>query len=294
VLDLGTIAAGENAPLAALVTDRALATEVQGRLVLAGLLDPPVDGKFGPVSSWAIRAFCDFFGLSLANGLTRDVAGALLDPAKTLPLQRTDDFAGRVADAMLRKGYWICRHPSCCNIIYVEGCDEDGRINDDAPNKFNDLRLLIRIGENGRPEIVGKWSATTSPGSKFVNQPLDPGGAARIALGQFKAWVRAEHNRGKASAHDALVQVEEITVYRDLDKNYDRAGDKPYTGIFGINQHWGFDYPVDDIRDASAGCLVGRTKKGHREFMQLVSADPRYAVNNGYRFLTAILSGKEL
>ena len=66
------------------------------------------------------------------------------------------------------------------------------------------------------------------------------------------------------------------------------------TGLFGINQHWGYDAPMGDLGTTSAGCLVGRTKNGHRQFMALVKQDPRYKVSTGYRFVTAIMPGDKV
>ena len=67
-----------------------------------------------------------------------------------------------------------------------------------------------------------------------------------------------------------------------------------FEGLFGVNQHWGFDLSRSDVGRASAGCLVGRTKGGHRTFMTLCKSDPRYAANNSYRFLTTVLSAAEV
>ena len=78
-----------------------------------------------------------------------------------------------------------------------------------------------------------------------------------------------------------------MTVCRDLNKDGQRTGDKRQTGEFGINQHWGYDLP--EVDKASAGCLVGQSKDGHRQFMALVKSDPRYQANRKYVFATAIL-----
>ncbi|HEY8521612.1 MAG TPA: hypothetical protein VIN61_16185 [Gammaproteobacteria bacterium] len=118
---------------------------------------------------------------------------------------------------------------------------------------------------------------------------LDPRGAARIAFGQYKAWSVGTHMAGKPSAHEALVQTAPIRVHRDLNEDFERVGDQSFEGVFGINQHWGYDLPKSDIGKAGAGCLVGRTKSGHRRFMQLCKADARYVANHGYRFMTAVL-----
>jgi hypothetical protein len=52
--------------------------------------------------------------------------------------------------------------------------------------------------------------------------------------------------------------------------------------------------PRNNISFASAGCLVGRTRQGHREFMQLIKQDKRYQLNRQYMFLTTIIPGNEL
>jgi hypothetical protein len=189
---------------------------------------------------------------------------------------------------MQARSDWICRHPDCFNIVYVEGVNTDGKKNDNAPNQFNDVRFVLQIGAGGVPAIVKAWEGTTEPGRHFTVNPLDPKGAARIAFGQYKAWSVGTHHPGKAGAHEALVQVADITVFRDLNRDFKREGDKTFTGVFAINQHWGYDAPKNDLKTTSAGCLVGRSKDGHREFMKIVKSDPRYKANHGYRFMTSV------
>jgi peptidoglycan hydrolase-like protein with peptidoglycan-binding domain len=43
------------------------------------------------------------------------------------------------------------------------------------------------------------------------------------------------------------------------------------------------------VDKASAGCLVGQSKTGHREFMAVVKSDPRYQADRKHVFATAIL-----
>ena len=62
------------------------------------------------------------------------------------------------------------------NIVYVEGLNEDGTVNDDAADKWNDLRVVIGF-EGDKPVILGKWRATTEPGAyytQFTSQPESP------------------------------------------------------------------------------------------------------------------------
>jgi hypothetical protein len=277
--------------------DVPLASQIQDRLGAFGLLDPPSDGRFGPVSQWAFGEFLKRADLGAKTALDADVARALLDadPATLFPLKRTRTLAGRLVGALLAKNFWVCRHPEAVNIIYVEGLDVDGKPNPNAPNEFNDARFVVRITRAGNPLLAGAWEATTEPGKLFTIGPeANPEGAARIAFGQYKSWSVGIHRKGSKTAHEALVQTAPIDIFRDLNRDFARVGDRKFTGVFGINQHAGLDVPKTDIRKASAGCLVGRTTAGHREFMKLCKSDPRFATNNGYRFLTTVLPAADL
>jgi hypothetical protein len=240
--------------------------DVQARLIAHGLLDPPADGVLGPLSRWAMTL------------------------AAPPPLRPGDDLPGRIVRAMLARGHFVARHPECLNIVYVEGLDADGRANDNAPNRFNDLRCLIRVDASGVPRLVGSWEATTEPSRRWTLDPMNPRGAARIAFGQYKAWALGSHH-----GHEALVQVADVTVCRDANRDFKRDGDISDTGLYGINQHWGYDLPKNDLGNSSAGCLVGRTTAGHREFMRLVKTDKRFLIAGGsYRFITSVLPASEV
>jgi hypothetical protein len=268
--------------LDALAVNLELTRDIQKRLSDIGLLDPPVDGRFGPVSHWALGQFAATCNMN-AEALTPSLMEALLSASKP-PLVLDGSLASRIVSALVARGDWLCLHPDCINIVYIEGMDVDGTANANHPNQFNDIRCLIRF-VSGRPELLNAWEATTEPGKFFTENPEDVKGAARIALGQYKAWGVGIHREN----HEALIQTADVTVCRDLNKDYSRSGDKRYTGAFGINQHWGYDNPRSDIGRASAGCLVGRTKQGHKQFMALVKSDPRYEANHSYRFMTSII-----
>jgi hypothetical protein len=166
----------------------------------------------------------------------------------------------------------------------------DGSTNENTPNVFNDLRMVIKVAPNGVPNIEGAWEATTEPGRHYTQFPLDRGGAARIAFGQHKAWSVGFHRND----HEGLVQTDDVAFYRDLNKDFTREGDRLIIGMIGLNQHWGYDLPRGDIGHSSAGCLVGRTPQGHREFMKIIKADPRYEVSRGYKFMTTVIPASAL
>lgn len=280
------ISANQVISLEALESNTELAKEVQANLTRLGLLDPPVDGKFGPYS---VQAFQDFQALmNLAeSGLGVETRRLLAEVKQIIPLQLSNDFASRIIKYMQQKKYFIAVGKQKYNIVYVEGADGDGNPNKDNLDEWNDRRIVIEIA-SATPKILGNWVATTEPGYHFTHDPVNSKGAARIDFGQYKAWQVDMHN----GDHEALVQVGAIKVHRDLNKDGMRPGDTPDEGLFGINQHWGYDLP--SVGRASAGCLVGQSCESHREFMKLIKHDRRYQLNHNYVFMTTIIPGDDL
>lgn len=293
----------------AINADKELATHIQEVLVWLKFLDPPADGKFGPISTDALIEFQDiiskvrpevvqekgFLGLETARALIEIGPFDVPPPNVDYSL---NNLAARLIKYMAEMNYRISIGDKKYNIVYVEGMDANGSLNNDAPNQFNDRRMVIEIPSGDRrPVVQGNWEATTEPGTHYTMNPLDDVprrlGTARIAFGQYKAWQVDTHGRGRAEPHEALVQATPVSVYRDKNQDFIRSGDLLYTGNFGINQHWGYDYPRTDISLAGAGCLVGRARQGHREFMALIKQDKRYQRNNDYLFHTTIIPGDD-
>ncbi len=275
--------------------DKDLSRDIQEHLIRLGILDPKADGAFGPASLFAGREFVRLVSGDKTPTLDFNLARQLEDaePETLLPVTAGEKLAWAIWKAMEAKNYWLARVPGYVNIVYLEGANVDGTQNDNKPNQFNDLRTVIAV-QDGTPVILGKWDGTTEPGKFYTDHTMNPKGAARIALDQFKAWVVGIHGAG-AGAHEALVQHDTISVYRDLNKDYKRDGDAVDTGSsFAVDQHWGYDLPAQDIQNASAGCLVGRTKTGHRQFMSILKADPRYLNSRGYMFMTAVLKAQDI
>ncbi|MCK6691910.1 MAG: peptidoglycan-binding protein [Thermoanaerobaculia bacterium] len=295
-----------------------LTVEIQTQLCVLGLLDPIIDGNetmpFWPVrladgqltldTRNAIIAFHRHANLPYVdNLLTPEVLQALntATPARFLPIQLdnqpADDQATRLAKRILRymhfKGYWIARAPNMYNIVYVEGIDPDGRPNKDRFNEWNDRRMVIRIAPGGRPEMIVNDQATTEPGRFYTLNPLNRLGAARIAFGQYKAWVDGVHKGNQP----ALVQVGPVRLHRDRNKDGFRGTADPIDigSVFGINQHsTGRDITPAFVDKFSAGCLVGRRYRWHLSFMHIIRQDFRYVMNKAYVFMTTVVNGDEL
>jgi hypothetical protein len=191
---------------------------------------------------------------------------------------------------MLKHNMYISYEAGTHNIVYLEGVSSNFTVNKDEPNEFNDLRCLLSF-KQGVPVITNYWVATTEPGKYYTENPMNPKGAARIQFGQYTAWRVGVHGKDR---HRALVQVNPITVCRDVNKDYARARDIEDTGLFGVNQHGGYDQPEKNIGRASAGCLVGRSMKEHQEFMRIITKDPRYIADAKFIWPTAICAGNQV
>ena len=278
-------------------TDKELTTQIQSRLISLQLLDPPADGKFGPISAATLNSFQNLMKCNEPNFLGPKTAEALIETTvDELPipeLKLGSDLASRIIKYMRDKKYFISQGVKQYNIIYVEGMNVDGTLNSDAANYFNDRRMVIQILD-GVPALIGNWEGTTEPGYYYTDNAMNPLGAARIKFGQYKAWTVGIHYGGGSEPHEALVQDAPITVYRDRNRDMQRTGDKTDTGLFDINQHWGYDLPYDNVSFGSAGCLVGRLREGHRQFMALIKQDRRYQLNKGYLYYTTVIDGQDL
>jgi len=184
--------------------------------------------------------------------------------------------------AYARSHKWVIRTGERqYNIFYVRGMNLDGSLNNNEPNEFNDLRVVIEF-VGGVPRIVGMWDATADPGAYYVKNPMNRAGTAFLKEGQYRAWKIGYH-KGKVLA---LVQTGgPVTVTRN---------GVPYTGYYGINQHSGYDYPKTNVKDASAGCMGGRTRKGHKQFMKLLQQDADYVRDRNYTFYTGIINANNL
>ena len=295
-----------------------LTAEIQAQLCMLGLLDPIIDGNpatpFRPVrladgqlsleTRGAIIAFHQIAKLPYVdNLLTTEVLQSLekAQPERLLPIQldnpptdaRSARLARRILRYMSKKGYWIARAPDMYNIVYVEGVDPDGRPNKDRFNEWNDRRIVIRIAPGGRPEIIVNDQASTEPGRFYTLNPMNPMGAARIAFGQYKAWVDGVHKGNQP----ALVQTGRVRLHRDRNKDGFRSPSDPIDigNAFGINQHsTGRDITPAFVDRFSAGCLVGRRYRWHLSFMHIIRQDFRYVMNKSYVFMTTVINGDEL
>ena len=200
--------------------------------------------------------------------------------------KQADKIAAALVDYARKQNWEVRTGEKRYNIFYVQGMFPNGIQNDNAANKFNDSRFLVEV--NPTPRLVGAWEASIEPGNYYIKQPMNASGAAQIQVpGQYKAWRVGKHKVREL----ALVQVAPVDIIRDKNRNGKvDEGDKKEHSLIGANQHSASDQQFVDA--ASAGCPVGRTSKGHQEFMRFLQEDADYKANKNFTFPTSFISAK--
>jgi hypothetical protein len=116
-------------------------------------------------------------------------------------------------------------------------------------NKFDDTFYLV----NG--PLMRVFSGTTNPGRHWLLNLMNPKGTAVLKPGQYiDTWKLGLHK----GQYEALVQVKNVTVYRDNDRDEtaEEQG-KEDTGLFGINIHRANPNAISSLIEKwSAGCQV--------------------------------------
>lgn len=166
----------------------------------------------------------------------------------------------QLENAVKSKGYtWFETGDYNFNLVAVRTSD-----NDAVTNKFDDwMTLTYKV--NGQ-WITKSWPITTDPGKTQVLNYENSLGVARLKPGQYRGSHALGKHKGK---YEALVQVKNVTVYRDKDKDLTYDEDATSTGLYGINIHKA-GTNSEDVNDWSAGCQVFKKTADFDEFMGII------------------------
>lgn len=122
-------------------------------------------------------------------------------------------------------------------------------------NNYDDIFCLL-WQEKGENKMWIDREFTTDPGIYYLQKEiLSPKGCGILAEGQYLGMHEIGLHRGK---YEAFVQVKPCKVFRDRNKDnyYDFDLKSIESGLFGINQHHG--YETAHVDNNSAGCQVHR------------------------------------
>lgn len=138
------------------------------------------------------------------------------------------------------------------------------RSKEDKPDAFDDLLYVI----DTEIKQAVYFTCTTNPGVHWLQNVLNPKGAAVLCPGQYlNTWAIGKHK----GLYEALVQQRPVTVLRDNDKDLKsgNSGTKD-TGMFGINIHHASESIVSVVNGKwSAGCQVLNNPKQFQELLTL-------------------------
>lgn len=166
-----------------------------------------------------------------------------------------------IVTAMGFKAYEFYTRPYELNIVGI-------RADTTIPNRFDD-EIHVFYKNNLNQWIHYIFSATTDPGTYWLQSPMHPQGTAILMQGQYKQAYQVGLHKGK---YYALVQRGPVTVMRDYDRDtiLDFMNGTPDTGLFGINIHRAsLNGTTKSVDNYSAGCQVFSNINDFNLFMQL-------------------------
>jgi len=173
----------------------------------------------------------------------------------------------QIEAAMQSKGYrWFTNGDYNVNIVGVRNMDTAGEVT----NKFDDC-VTISYKENDEWQFRC-YEATTDPGKYWMENLINPDGAAILKPGQYRKSHKIRLHRGQ---YEALGQCGPLKVYRDDDQDltYDISEENVQEGLFGINIHRATKWEgktSTQVDKWSAGCQVIASNDDWHEFMDVM------------------------
>lgn len=183
-----------------------------------------------------------------------------------------------------KKGYaYFTKGNYNLNIIGVRSANDHK-----VTNEFDDY-MVVCYNTPTRKCTRIIYKITTQPGISYMENPSNSRGTAILAEGQY----RGAYVLGKHKGQNALIQLKDVKVYRDnnKDRKYDYAKQSINAGRFGINIHRA-GANSKQINNWSAGCQVFANNSDFESFLRLCNKQ----VENGYgeTFTYTLLNEREL
>lgn len=139
---------------------------------------------------------------------------------------------------------------------------------------------------------IFQMQATTLPGLKWMESPMNPDGCAILKEGQYRSTYKISNHNGK---YEALCQrLNDVDVFRDNDRDreYDMIKGTLQSGMFGINIHKAHEnYELETVNGYSAGCQVVQDPQDYLVHMTLVR---QARINWGNSFTYTLINETDL
>lgn len=153
------------------------------------------------------------------------------------------------------------------------------RTKNKVADSFDDWIGVAYINEKNE-QVCEAFRATTDAGTYWLKNPMKKNGTALLVPNQYLRAYRFGYHRGQ---YLALLQVKEMKVYRDNDKNqildYNEATIEE--GLFGINIHRTNPLAfAKNVYKWSAGCQVFQRTSEFNYFMELCKKHKKFYGNS--------------
>lgn len=182
-----------------------------------------------------------------------------------------------ILEALKRLDYPVFKGDFNLNLVGIRSHHTDA-------NTFNDL--LVVLFEVDKKPVMFSFDITTDPGIYYRENPINKDGTAMLVPGHYRSCWKIGNHKGQ---YRALVQVGEMNVYRDNNRNA-LLDDLTVTqrGLFGINLHHAGASIVSLLVDKwSAGCQVVANPVDFELLMALVKKSAQtYGDKFSYTLLT--------
>lgn len=142
--------------------------------------------------------------------------------------------------------------PMLFNVIGIQGYMIKQGVVPNQPNVWNDVIALAWIDEGGQKQTKF-FVASTDPGSYYFRNPVNSGGTAHLALGQYRM------EKGPHNGHPAFIQGGNMLLWRaNKGTKYLDINTPMEEGRYNwINNHAGFAWTPETLVEwSSAGCQV--------------------------------------
>lgn len=176
--------------------------------------------------------------------------------------------------------YRFFERPHSLNIFGIRNENKEA-------DKFDDIIGLAwtqKDAEGDLQKCARVFWGTLDSGAYYLQNPMDPGGAAGIVEGQYlKVW-----QLGKFLGQPALIQVTSFKVYRDANRDtiLDYNPKRATSGLYGIflHEHYQNQKIAQHVQRSSAGCVVPQDRDDHKYLIDKCLRQINAGLGNTFSF----------
>lgn len=176
--------------------------------------------------------------------------------------------------------YRFFERPNSLNIFGIRNESKEA-------DKFDDLIGLAwtqKDADGDLQKCARVFWGTLDSGAYYLQNPMDPGGAAGIVENQYLGvW-----QLGKFLGKEALIQIAPFKVYRDANRDtiLDYNPARTTSGLYGIfeHEHYQNQKIARHVQRSSAGCVVPQDRDDHKYLIDKCIKQIHAGLGNKFSF----------